>query len=58
VSALDKNLCAFVAILNLHKAFDSLDHQLLLNECGISGTEICWFMSCYLQDLLVYELLN
>ena len=35
-----------------YKAFDSLDHQLLsqrLNECGLSRTEINWFMS-YLSD--------
>jgi len=41
-----------VAFLDLHKAFDSLDHHLLLkrlNECGLSGTEICWFIS-YLTD--------
>jgi len=52
VSASDKKLCASVAFFDLCKAFDSFDHQLLLqrlNECGISGTEICWFMS-YLTD--------
>ena len=52
VSTLDKKLCACVAFLDLRKAFDSLDHKLLLqrlNACGLFGTEICWFMS-YLSD--------
>ena len=51
-SALDKNLCACVAFLDLRKAFDSLDHCLLLQRLGmlgVVGTEISWFVS-YLSD--------
>ena len=51
-SALDKKLCACVAFLDLRKAFDSLDHCLLLQRLGtlgVAGTEISWFAS-YLSD--------
>jgi len=51
-SALDKKLCACVMFLDLRKAFDALDHCLLLQRLGMLGvvrTEISWFTS-YLSD--------
>lgn len=52
VSVLDKKLCACVAFLDLRKAFDSLNHCLLLRRLGMLGVveiEISWFTS-YLSD--------
>ena len=54
ISALDRKSCACVAFLDLLKAFDSLDHRILLqrlNALGLYGTEISWFVS-YLSDRL------
>jgi len=50
--ALDKGSTVFAAFLDLRKAFDSLDHTILLNhhhKLGISGTELLWFRH-YLTD--------
>ena len=52
VCALDKQNIACVAFLDLWKAFDSLDHMILLqwlSKFGVHGTEIAWFTS-YLSD--------
>jgi len=50
--ALDKGFTVCAAFLDLRKAFDSLDHTILLNclhKLGISGTEFLWFHH-YLTD--------
>ena len=45
VQALDNKLCSCVAFLDLGKAFDSLDHHILLQRLGDWG----W-------DFVVYKL--
>ena len=52
VQAIDHKLSVCVAFLDLRKAFNSLDHHMLLqglNKLGVSKTEL-WFVS-YLSDL-------
>ena len=52
VRALDRRNIACVAFLDLRKAFDSLDHKILLqrlSKLGVHGIEIAWFIS-YLSD--------
>ena len=54
VHALDNHKVVCSAFLDLRKAFDSLDHVLLLqrlNSMGIHGTEIAWFTD-YLTNRL------
>jgi len=46
VQAIDAGKCVCAAFLDLHKAFDSLDHHLLLDrlhDLGVSGIELQWF---------------
>ena len=53
-NAIDNHKVACSAFLDLRKAFDSLDHVLLLqrlNSMGIHGTEIAWFTD-YLTNCL------
>ena len=50
--ALDSGKSSCIAFLDLRKAFDSLDHVLLLQRLyrlGVCGKEIAWFTS-YLSD--------
>ena len=50
--ALDRGSTVCAAILDLRKAFDSLDHTILLDclyKLGVSGTELLWFRH-YLTD--------
>ena len=50
--AIDSGKSSCIAFLDLHKAFDSLDHTLLLqrlNNLGVWGKEMTWFSS-YLSD--------
>ena len=52
VQALDSGKSSCIAFLDLRKAFDSLDHVLLLerlHRLGVCGKEIAWFTS-YLSD--------
>ena len=45
---LDKGSTVALALLDLSKAFDCVDHTALLHElyqCGIGGTALCWFDS-------------
>ena len=52
VQALDSGKSSCIAFLDLRKAFDSLDHILLLerlHRLGVCGKEIAWFIS-YLSD--------
>ena len=54
VSALDKGLAVCAAFLDLRKAFDSLDHLILLkrlHHLGICDMELQWFRN-YLNDRL------
>jgi len=50
--AIDSRKSSCIAFLDLRKAFDSLDHTLLLqrlNNLGVWGKEMTWFSS-YLSD--------
>jgi len=50
--AIDSGKSSCIAFLDLRKAFDSLDHTLLLqrlNNLGVWGKEMTWFSS-YLSD--------
>ena len=53
VSALDKRKEALLVLLDFSSAFDTINHQLLIdrlyNRYGITGTPLRWFKS-YLQD--------
>ena len=52
INSLDGGMVVCAAFLDLRKAFDSLDHALLLqrlHHLGICGAEIQWFSS-YLSD--------
>ena len=52
VQALDGGNCVCAAFLDLRKAFDSLDHHLLLDRLfslGVTGVELQWFTN-YLSD--------
>lgn len=48
-SALDKNCCTVLLMLDLSAAFDVIDHNILLNRLefsfGISGTALSWIQS-------------
>ena len=60
VSALDCGKIVCTAFLDLHKAFDSLDHTILpnrLSEMGVSGSELAWFTN-YLSNHLQRVKLN
>ena len=49
---LDRGSTVCAAFLDLRKAFDSLDHTILLDclhKLGVSGTELLWFRH-YLAD--------
>ena len=46
--------------MDLSKAFDTLDHKILINKLkyyGINGTPLCWFMS-YLSNRTQYVEIN
>ena len=50
--AIDHHMSVCVAFLDLRKAFDSLDHHILLNRLkflGVCKSELLWFVS-YLSD--------
>jgi len=50
--AIDYNMSVCVAFLDLRKAFDSMDHHILLkrlNLLGVYKSELLWFVS-YLSD--------
>ena len=50
VQAIDCKLSVCVAFLDLRKAFDSLDHHMLLQRLNCLGvSELLWFVS-YLPD--------
>ena len=54
VSALDSGLAVCAAFLDLRKAFDSLDHSILLerlHQLGVCDVELRWFCD-YLSDHL------
>ena len=54
VSALDKRFTVCAAFLDLRKAFDSLDHLILLehlHQLGVCDMELKWFCN-YLSDHL------
>ena len=52
--ALDERDSVCAAFLDLRKAFDSLDHCLLLKwlfNLGVSGVELTWFTDYFTQRL-------
>ena len=50
-NALDccRTVCA--AFLDLRKAFDSLDHVMLLSDLGVQGIELLWFTNYLSQQV-------
>ena len=51
-SALDKNLFACRVFIDLHKAFDTVNHNILISNleyCAIRGIPLAWFES-YLHN--------
>ena len=53
---IDKGLIPFSILIDLSKAFDTLDHKILfdkLHHYGIRDTYLCWFKS-YLEDRKQY----
>ena len=59
-NALDKNSFAAGIFLDFQKAFDTVDHQILLKKLehyGIRGTENEWFKS-YLKNKMQFVSIN
>ena len=59
-SALDDKKLLVSIFMDLSKAFDTLDHKILINKLkyyGINGTPLCWFMS-YLSNGTQYVEMN
>ena len=57
---LDKGNCAIGIFIDLSKAFDTVNHKLLLRKMehyGIRGNALLWFTS-YLSDRIQYVSLN
>ena len=60
LSDIDKKNTSIAIFMNLSKAFDTLDHDILLNKLryyGIRNTELKWFSS-YLHDRMQYVEIN
>ena len=61
LSALDQNKCVLLVLLDLSAAFDTIDHDILLNRLnsylGISGKALKWF-STYLKGRKQAVLIN
>ena len=50
---MDRGLLSGVLFLDLKKAFDTVDHHILLSKlglCGIKGTSLKWFESIFLVE--------
>lgn len=59
-TAIDNKLCTVGIFLDLSKAFDTLDHSILLqklNHCGIRGTSNLWIEN-YLSDRQQFVVFN
>ena len=60
LSDIDKKNTSIAIFMDLSKAFDTLDHDILLNKLrhyGIRNTELKWFSS-YLHDRMQYVEIN
>ena len=60
IFALNDKRLPVLLFMDLSKAFDTLDHKILLNKLkyyGINGTPLCWFMS-YLPNSTTYVEIN
>ena len=52
LSAIDEKKITAVVLLDMSKAFDTINHEILLNkllDIGISLSIVAWF-TCYLSD--------